>query len=311
MKSKTKKLSVIAIIGLLLLSLAACSGENKEKSSSQDTKVEATEQTKEDMVIEFGLAPDEDTAAILRKYEPFIDYLEEETGYTIKPYVGADYTAVIQAMDSDHLDAAWFGPSEYVLATDQVKSGVEAFAKAVQTEDSIKYRTSFVVKAGSEYKSMEDLKGKTLAFTDPASTSGHIFGRYSLVEENIVPEEYFENVIYAGSHDAALLSVINDEVDVAAVSSRKIPGFIESGVIEEGDISIIYESVEIPADPLTYRNNLPEEVKTALKDALINNPEKVKEVLSGTEFSHFEEAKDEDYDLVRNAYKVAGLEPEL
>ncbi len=309
MKIKIKNLVVIVAIGLLILSLAACSTNNKgeKQASSQET----TEQTKDETVIKFGLAPDEDTAAILRKYEPFITYLEEETGYTIEPYVGADYTAVIQAMDSNHLDAAWFGPSEYVLATDQVKSGVEAFAKAVQTEDSVKYRTAFVVKADSGYKSIDDLKGKTIAFTDPASTSGHIFGRYSLVEEGIVPEEYFENVIYSGSHDAALLSILNDEVDVAAVSSRKIPGFIESGVIKEGDISIIYESVEIPADPLTYRSDLPEEVKTALKDALINNPDKVKEILSGTEFSHFEEANDADYDIVRNAYKVAGLEPEI
>lgn len=271
----------------------------------------STTQGNEKNVIRLGLSPDEDSAAILDKYEPFLNFLEESTGYEIEPFVGADYSAVIQAFKSGHLDVAWFGPSEYVLATDFVSADVEAFVAADQTEGSIEYRTSFVVKNDSEYETIDDLKGQPLAFTDSASTSGHVFGRYSLVQESIEPESFFSDVIYAGSHDAAILSVLNDQVEVAATSSRKIPGFIESGVIAEDDIRIIFESVEIPSDPITYRSDLPEEVKEAFKSALLSDNPALREALKGTGFSGFSEVDDSSYDLVREAFKIAEVEPEL
>lgn len=312
MKAIKKLIEFLSIIALSIL-LVGCSNNGLTSSTSDDSEESSQLNSNEHTTktIRLGLAPDEDSASILRKFEPFIKYLSEETGYEIEPYVGADYTAVIQAMDSGHLDIAWFGPSEYVLATEEVNSGIEAFAKAIQNEDSIEYRTAFVVSSNSDYQDISDIEGGTMAFTDPASTSVHIFGRYSLVKDGINPEEYFNNVIYAGSHDAALLAVINGQADIAAVSSRKIPGFIESGLIDEDQIKIIYNSVEIPADPITFKKDLDKEIKEAFKEALINNPEAVKKSLENTEFSHFEQVNDSDYDIVREAYEISGQEPEV
>ncbi|MEU6644544.1 phosphate/phosphite/phosphonate ABC transporter substrate-binding protein [Saccharomonospora sp. NPDC046836] len=261
--------------------------------------------------IRLGLAPDEDSAAVLRKFEPFISHLSEETGLEVEPYVGADYTAVIEAMNSGHLDAAWFGPSEYVLATQTVSSGVEAFAAAIQAEDTVDYRTSFVVRSDSGIDGIADFAGKTVAFTDPASTSGHIFGRYALVEAGYEADELFGQVIYSGSHDASLLSVINGQADVAAVSSRKIAGFVESGLVAQDEIKTVFESMEIPADPITYRADLPEDVKKSLRSALLENSPELTASLEGTGFARFDRADDEVYDLVREAYAATGLEPEL
>ena len=261
--------------------------------------------------LRIGLAPDEDSAAVLKKYDTFIKYLSKSTGIEVEPYVGADYTAVIEALNSGHLDVAWFGPSEYILATEAVKSGVEAFASAIQAEGTLPYKSSFIVRADSGIKSLEDMNGKTLAFTDPASTSGHIFGRYSLVQKGYKPEDFFKQVIYSGSHDACLLAVKNKQVDVAAISSRKLPGFIESGLVKKDEITIVFESVEIPADPITYRKNLPQAVKDKIKAAFLVTTPELASSLDGTGFAKFGEADDKAYDLVREAYKTAGLEPEL
>lgn len=295
-----------AVLGVaLVLPLAGCSGSD----ASGDTDAGAEETAVE--TIRLGLAPDEDSAAVLAKYEPFVEYLSQATGLTVEPFVGADYTAVIEALNSGHLDVAWFGPSEYILATEAVGGGVEAFASATQAEGTIPYRTSFIVRADSGIDSLEDMEGKSLAFTDPASTSGHIFGRYSLVQEGYDPEEYFSQVIYSGSHDACLLAVVNGQVDVAAVSSRKIPGFIDSGLISEDDIKVVYESVEIPPDPITYRADLSEDLKEKLQSAFLSDSPDLAASLDGTGFAGFAPVEDADYDLVREAYEVAGLEPEV
>lgn len=291
--------AILAVSTAFLLPLSACSPSQPAAGTAVNGE------------IRFGLAPAEDSATVLTKFTPFIDYLGESTGMTIDPFVGADYTAVVAALNAGHLDAAWFGPSEYVLASQEVSGGVEAFASAVQDEGTVKYRTSFIVRTDSGIDGPEDFEGATVAFTDPASTSGHVFGRYSLLEAGYDPDAMFSQIIYSGSHDASLLSLINGQVEVAAISSRLLPGFIESGMADSDEITVVFESAEIPADPLVFRSDLPEEQKQKLRDSLLSGDKEIATSLSGTGFAGFTGVDDSSYDVVRNAYKAAGLEPKL
>lgn len=278
---------------------------------SQSTIKEQTKSTEAIKKIRIGLSPDEDSAAVLLKYQQFVSYLSKKTGLQVEPFVGADYTAVVEALNSGQLDVAWFGPSEYVLATDVVKSGVEAFASAVQAEGTVPYRSIFITRTDAQINGLADMKGKSIAFTDPASTSGHIFGRYSLVQQGYKPDEYFKQLIYSGSHDACLLAVKNKQVDVAVISSRKLPGFIKSGIVAENEIKTVFESVEIPEDPITYRKDLPQDVKDKLKAAFFDSTGELATSLEGTGFAKFNSADDKSYDLVRKAFEVSGLKPKL
>ena len=298
-KNVRKFTALSLIVGIALTGCASASG-------ADDSVAEDDIQT-----LRVGLAPAEDSATVITKFTPFMDYLEETTGYEVEPYVGADYTAVIESLNSGHLDVAWFGPSEYILATNAVEGGVEAFAAAQQDEATQAYRTSFIVRADSDIDGPEDFAGQTVAFTDPASTSGHVFGRYSLVEDGYDPDEEFGQIVYSGGHDASLLSVVNEQVDIAAVSARLLPEFFEAGMASEGDIKTVYESVEIPADALTYRADLPDSAKKKIADAVLEHPEDTKAALDGTGFQGFTNANDASYDIVREAFKVADLEPEL
>lgn len=301
MISKHRKL-VSAGAGLLAFTavLTGCSAS----TPSDDAEAAPT-------TIRLGLAPDEDSAEVLAKYQPFVDYLAEATGLEVEPFVGADYTAVIEALNSGNLDVAWFGPSEYVLATSAVEGGVEAFASAIQADDTVPYRADLIARADSGIEGPDDFEGKILSFTDPASTSGHIFARYAMIEDGIEPEETFSQVVYSGSHDASLLSVVNGQVDVAAISSRRLAGYIEEGMVEADEIVTVLESEEIPADPITYRADLDDETKQKLKDAFLTGSVEMEAALDGTGFAMFDEVSDADYDLVRDAYEATGMEPEL
>ncbi len=310
-KTKKQVLSRLFLVVLniaLIFTSAACSATNTSSNEVGSTTQDITESIDK---IRIGLSPDEDSAAVLKRYDSFIKNLSESMGMEVEPYVGADYTAVIEALNSGHLDVAWFGPSEYVLATEAAKGEVEAFASAIQAEGTVQYKSCLIVRADSGIENLNDMKGKTFAFTDPASTSGHIFARYSLVEQGITPEEYFKQVIYSGSNDASLLAVINKQVEVAAISSRNLSRYIADGLAKEDEIKIVYESVEIPADPITYRKDLPQDVKDKIKSAFLNYTPELASSLEGTGFAKFAEVDDKHYDIVRDAYKIAGLEPEL
>lgn len=269
---------------------------------------DAAEGENEDKIIRLGLSPAEDSAEILRKYEGFKEYMEESTGYEIELFVGADYTAVVEAFNSGHLDVAWFGPSEYLLAKEITNADIEAFAQATQEDDSVPYQSWIIVNSKSDIQSVEDLKGKTFAFTDPASTSGNIFGNYELIQQGFDPKNDFGEVTYSGSHDASALSVANGNLDGAAVSSRLLEGFYDSGLVNEEDIRVIAKSMEIPNDLMAFRTDLSDDVKQNLRDA-INDEEGVTQALEGTGYGHFVEVDDSDFDIVREAFELAGVEP--
>ncbi|TGE37137.1 phosphate/phosphite/phosphonate ABC transporter substrate-binding protein [Desulfosporosinus fructosivorans] len=302
------KFGILKKLVLVVLSLSILVTGCGQSQSAIKEQTKSTEAIKK---IRIGLSPDEDSAAVLLKYQQFVSYLSKKTGLQVEPFVGADYTAVVEALNSGQLDVAWFGPSEYVLATDVVKSGVEAFASAVQAEGTVPYRSIFITRTDSQINGLADMSGKSIAFTDPASTSGHIFGRYSLVQQGYKPDEYFKQLIYSGSHDACLLAVKNKQVDVAVISSRKLPGFIKSGIVAENEIKTVFESVEIPEDPITYRKDLPQDVKDKLKAAFFDSTGELATSLEGTGFAKFNSADDKSYDLVRKAFEVSGLKPKL
>lgn len=97
-------------------------------------------------------------------------------------------------------------------------------------------------------------------------------------------------------------------MDGATVSSRLLEGFYESGLVNEKDIRVIAKSMEIPNDLMAYHSDLSEDVKEKLRDA-INDTEGITKALAGTGYGAFKEVNDSDYDIVREAFKIAGVEP--
>ena len=101
---------------------------------------------------------------------------------------------------------------------------VEAFAMAMWAggpyrEKKAGYHSYMIVKADSPYKTMADLKGKTLALTGASSTSGSLIPKVELGKElGTKLSEYFGKVFYAGGHTAASLAVLEGKADVAAVA---------------------------------------------------------------------------------------------
>lgn len=277
-------------------------------SACSTTAATGGEASGKKQVIRLGLSPQEDSAEILRQYRPFEQYMEGTTGYDFELFVGADYTAVVEAINAGKLDAAWFGPTEYLLAKEITEADIEAFAQATQAEGAVPYQSWVIVRSDSGLNKVSDLKGATFAFTDPASTSGYIFGNYQLVQEGFDPKKDFKEVIYSGSHDASVLAVANGTVQGAVVSSRLLDGFYESGLVKEEDIHVLTKSMDIPNDLMAYRTALPKEVKQKLADA-INDTAGIKKALEGTGYGAFKQVSDSDYDVVREAFKLAGVKP--
>lgn len=305
-RGDSMKIKYFAIFMGILLVLAGC--QTKENTAQNKITGKAVTQIDEIKVLRMGLIPADDAEQMLRDYEPVREYLSEKLGMPVEIKVTSDYTAAIEAMRAKHIDMAWFGPFSYVIAANV--AGAEAIANGVRRSDGKSdYHSVIVTRADSGIKSLADLKGKNFAFVDPASTSGNLIPRKMLIENGINPDKDFKTVYYAGTHNAVELAVSNKKVDAGADSDNSYGRMAAAGEIDPKINKIIFTSPPIPGSPIAVRKNLPEGFKKKIKDALLTMDEQTIHKVSGWgDIAKYKEVKDSDYDIIRDAAKILGMD---
>lgn len=256
-----------------------------------------------------GLIPAENNEEMVKTFEPMRAYLEQKLGQNVKVFTATDYTGVIEAMKRKRVDVAWFGPLSYYLA--EMEAGAEAFAVGIREGgDSHTYKSIFIAPCDSGIKSIKDLKGKSVAFVDPASTSGGLMPTYMVKKETgMMPQDYFGKFTYTGSHDAAELAVKNKSVDAAADNDITYEKMLDKGLITRQSNCVVAESSPLPGSPLVYRSDLPADLKKKIQDAIINAHKDIK-VTGYGKLSHYVAIAPQDYQLVRDMVKELGLKKE-
>jgi phosphonate transport system substrate-binding protein len=250
--------------------------------------------------IRFGILPT-DEAAVRARFDPLFEYLQQQTGSRFRVTVGADFAAIIVAMAHDRLDLAWFGPESYIQATRQTRVVPLVSADLVRTGRA--YHSLILVRADSPFRTLEDLRGRNFAFVDPNSTSGYLIPLvHFLREARIRPEDHFRNVVFAGSHNAAILSVLNGRVDAAATADTLLSRAIEAGQVRREDFRAIWTSPPIPNSPITASARLSVPCRALITRAFLNLRDP--RVLEGFGARRFVVVADSDFDKVREAGRV-------
>jgi len=272
-----------------------------------------------DKCLVMGLIPAEDPRAMIEQYKPMVKWMEKDMGRCIKIFTATDYTGVIEAMRAKKLDFAWFGPFSYVMAHE--RAGAEAFAVGIMDNGKTTYCSYLVAtpEAANKLGISSPLEGeegmKTLAkklnnlkkvftftFTDPASTSGYAVPRYFMYKVGLDPEKVFKKAGFIGTHDAAELAVKNKTVDIAADNSVTYPKLMRAGKISATTNVIIWKSPPLPGSPMAYRSDLPEDVKDALKKAIVRVPRD--KVTGYGKIIGYKLVTDKDYELIKEVKKV-------
>jgi phosphonate transport system substrate-binding protein len=251
--------------------------------------------------VTFGIIPTEGSAATLAKWQPFFDYLGKTLGVEVKPQVGADYTAVILAMQNKQLDVAYFGPKSYVDAVTQ--AGAEAMVKDNTVKGGLGYHSILISRKGGQVNTFDAGQGKNFAFVDPESTSGYLIPLTHFVFDlKTRPQAYFRRVIFAGSHENAILAVLNGTVDMAATNDSDLANAVKKGAVRPDDFNILWTSSTIPNGPTAVRKDLPASFKAAMKSAMLNYKDAAG--LDKLGLTSWVAAADSDYDVIRAAGKA-------
>lgn len=207
-------------------------------------------------VVRFGVEPYDTSAKLVPIYEHIGRLIAEKLGCEVKIFVTTNYNAEIEAMRNGRLEIAEFGPLGYVLAHQIAKAeAVAAFGD--KNGSPATYWASIVTYPGSGISNLADVRGHSFAFSDPASTSGHLFPAYGLRKAGLDPEKDIRP-IYAGSHTSSFEALYNHKVDAGELNSAQLESASQRGHYKDGDLVFLWKSDPIPGDPVTVRGDLPE-----------------------------------------------------
>lgn len=244
--------------------------------------------------LTYGVIPVASSRNMSDSFGGLVQHLEKELGIKVKLQVAGDYAGVITGMQHGHIDLAYLGPKSYCEAA--TRAGAEALVVEVGQSGVAGYHGYIITKAGSGLNSLDDLKGKKWAFTDPHSTSGTLVPTVYFNNINISPEKYFGKVIYSGSHEASILSVKAGKVDGASTNDLDFDRGMGSHWNKD-DFNIIWTSDLIPGSPMAARADLPASLKQAIQEAFISYQDK--DGLEKLKISGFQKADDKLYDGIR------------
>lgn len=228
-----------------------------------------------------GLVPATEAQQMVDNARPLADFLGKELGIEVESFVPRDYTGLIEAMGAGRADigllppfASILGHQRYGIETVLIsKRQGEATYKAQWMATDPAMCSAPPVPQGPDgflfcTGPIENVRGKLVAFTDPTSTSGYLFPALQLLDAGINPETDIESV-FVGSHDAAVIAVLNHDVDIG-VSFDDARSWIEESFPNVGTEVIVWnESPPIPNDGVTVRGDLPEDLKQAITRAFM------------------------------------------
>jgi phosphonate transport system substrate-binding protein len=197
-----------------------------------------------------------------KDYEPVFKGITKNYGIHFDIKIGSSYAAVVEGICNNQADIAWLGAFTFGQANE--KCGVDLLAVDVKKGESVYYSGLFTSK-NNGIKKVSDVKGKSVAFGSPNSTSSFNFPVAMLIANGVDPVKDLSKVIIAGSHSASLAALAEGKVDVAAASYNSFGKAVKKGAIDPDKFQPLSKSQPIPNPPMAMNKNLSKELKDKLR----------------------------------------------
>ena len=270
------------------------------------TALGLTTQSYAQQVFKITAIPDESPTELARKAAPLVSYLTQKLGMKVEFTPVSDYAAAVETLVNRQVDMAWFGGFTFVQA--QVRSGGKVLP-LVQREEDAHFKSVFIT-AQPDIKVLADLKGKTLSFGAPSSTSGHLMPRNYLLEAKINPDTDLKRVAFSGAHDATIAAVAAGKVDAGALNISVWDKFVADKKVDTSKVRVFYTTPAYFDYNWSVHADMPPALRTKLTQAFLDlnsgNPEG-KALLELQRASRFIPTQAANYKGIEAAARSAGL----
>jgi phosphonate transport system substrate-binding protein len=255
------------------------------------------------------LTPSQKPTDLLATGDEFGRVLGRLVGVPVRVTVASDYAAVIEALRNHTADLAFVHPVGYVRASREAKATI--VARNVWHGKS-SFTARIYVRRDSGIRTLEQLRGRTMAFVDPTSSSGYTYPMVLLIQRGLVknrdPRTFFREVVFSGAHDASMRALLNGHVDAIASFDLAREQYLKDPA-ERERIVVVAETGEIPEAGIAAREGLDPALFARVRAALlqIKAPAYADLLKRLYEIDGFAPAEDRDYDPVRAAVELLDL----
>jgi phosphonate transport system substrate-binding protein len=284
-------------LALLVISLLSAAAPACSRSSGSDGAAGVK-------TLRLSMIPTTDPGKMARESAPLVAYLERKTGAKIELTVPLNYAAVVEAFGADKVDVAYFGGFTYVQAHKRFGA-----VPLVQRERDQAFHSLFITQADAPIASLADLGGKSFAFGDVNSTSGHLMPEYFMRRAGVDPD-VIARAIYTGGHDATALAVANKKVDAGALDEAVFSKLTKDGKLDATKLKVFHTTPPFFDYVWCARKALDPALADAFRQAMLAldpaDPQH-KPVLELLQATRYVPASDASYDPLREAATAAGL----
>lgn len=248
-----------------------------------------------DVPLKVGMVPDAGATQVsVNEKAPLKAYLEHKLGRSVELVIPTNYNATVEALGNGSLDFAYLGGLTYIKA--HARYGV---VPLVQRSSDLQFRSYFITSSNSGIRSLKDLRGKTFAFGDINSTSGHVMPYLELRQAGVDPDTALK-YRYTGSHPATAKAVESGAADAGALDETVYDSMIAEGKLNPDKVHVFYTSRPFVDYVWVARNDVDLATQEKFAQAFIDLKEgRDDEVLKILRGKNFIRANNEEYTVLR------------
>lgn len=281
--SRIRQMALLGVVGICLLAARQVSAEPAG--------------------IRIGMIPDAGATQVsIEQKAPLRAYLEKALGRPVELIIPTNYNATVEGLGNGSLDVAYLGGLTFVKAHERYGA-----IPLVQRQTDREFHALFITQAASAIKDLPDLKGKSFAFGDINSTSGHLMPYRALLKVGIDAEKDLK-FRYTGSHAATVKAVESGAVDAGACDETVFRQMTKDGKADGAKLRVFYTTEPFVDYVWAARSDLDAPTQQAIVRAFTNlQPGRDDEILAILRGEKFVAADNAEYDTIRATAKQLNL----
>ena len=224
--------------------------------------------------------------------EPLRAYLTKQMGQEVKLVILNNYNEYVAGLGNGSLDFSALGAVNYCRA--HSKHGVIPLVRRPDTE----FHTVFITRADSSINSLQDLKGKEMAFVDPYSTSGYVLPTQEMKKAGVAKGDIRPH--FTGTHPDVAKMVESGAADAGALDDAIYQSMLDQNKLDRTKVRVFYTTKPYIDWVYVARKDLPEAERQrfarAMEALTAGRDDQILKILRA---KRFVPAKDEEYASIR------------
>lgn len=243
------------------------------------------------------------TAVVVREYARFFRdfrrYLGLRTGRAVTFVQRRTYADIMDLLSRRELEAAWICGYPYIQKRDPEYLSLLV---APIYRGAPLYRSYVITPSDSAARSIDDLRGKVFAYSDPDSNSGYLVPRATVADAGYDPESFFRFTFFTYNHAETVAAVADRVADGGAVDSYVYDLVTKYETQLARRTRVLASSRTYGFPPIVVHNSLEPDVVERLRATLVgmSDDREGKELLGQLDLDGFKVVKPSLYDSIRD-----------